>query len=140
MKNFADGLIKFRGLIIAIFIVVTLIMAIPLKDSEVDPDVENMLPDHLKIHLKELEEKFGGMEIVFVVVEDKDVLRPAVLEQINAIASALKEVGDIEKVNSIPMVDDDPFADEKPKEGTPEELAQREYAQRKRHGHAHSDK
>ena len=37
-----------------------------------------------------------------------------------------KEVGDIEKVNSIPMVDDDPFADEKPKEGTPEELAQRE--------------
>lgn len=126
MKNFAEGLIKFRGLIIAIFIVVTLIMAIPLKDSEVDPDVENMLPDHLKIHLKELEEKFGGMEIVFVVVEDKDVLRPAVLEQINAIAAALKEVGDIEKVNSIPMVDDDPFADEKPKEGTPEELAQRE--------------
>ena len=117
MKNFADGLIKFRGLIIAIFIVVTLIMAVPLKDSEVDPDVENMLPDHLKIHLKELEEKFGGMEIVFVVVEDKDVLRPAVLEQINAIAAALKEVGDIEKVNSIPMVDDDPFADEKPKEG-----------------------
>ena len=51
MKNFADGLIKFRGLIIAIFIVVTLIMAVPLKDSEVDPDVENMLPDHLKIHL-----------------------------------------------------------------------------------------
>ena len=126
MKNLADSVIKFRKLIIALFIVFTLLMAIPLKDSSVDSDVENMLPDHLRVHLKELEEKFGGMEIVFVVVEDKDVLRPAVLAQINAISDALKEVKDIEKVNSIPMVDDDPFADEKPEEGTPEELAQRE--------------
>ena len=62
MKNLAEGLIKFRVLIIVIFVVVSLLMAIPLKDSEVDPDVENMLPDHLKIHLKELEEKFGGMD------------------------------------------------------------------------------
>ena len=126
MKNFADRLIKFRFLIIVLFILVSLAMAIPLKDSEVDPDVENMLPDYLKVHLEELEEKFGGMEIVFVVVEDKDVLRPAVLTQINAISDTLKEIKDIEKVNSIPMVDDDPFADEKPAEGTPEELAQRE--------------
>ena len=126
MKNLAEFVIKYRIGIIAFFVIITLVMAIPLKDSAVDPDVENMLPDHLRVHLKELEEKFGGMEIIFVVVEDEDVLRPAVLEQINAIASALKEVPDIEKVNSIPMVDDDPFEDEKPKEGTPEELAQRE--------------
>ena len=59
MKNLVEGLIKFRVLIIVIFVVVSLLMAIPLKDSEVDPDVENMLPDHLRIHLKELEEKFG---------------------------------------------------------------------------------
>ena len=126
MKNLADSVIKFRVLIITVFIIFTILMVIPLKDSSVDPDVENMLPDHLRVHLKELEEKFGGMEIVFVVVEDKDVLRPSVLAQINAISDALKEIKDIEKVNSIPMVDDDPFADEKPAEGTPEELAARE--------------
>ena len=131
MKNLADSVIKFRGLIISLFIIFTILMAIPLKDSSVDPDVENMLPDHLRVHLKELEEKFGGMEIVFVVVEDKDVLRPSVLAQINAIRDALTEIRDIEKVNSIPMVDDDPFADEKPAEGTPEELASNQVVREK---------
>ena len=96
MKNLADSVIKFRVLIITVFIIFTILMVIPLKDSSVDPDVENMLPDHLRVHLKELEEKFGGMEIVFVVVEDKDVLRPSVLAQINAISDALKEIKDID--------------------------------------------
>ena len=126
MKNLADSVVKFRVLIVIVFVVFTLLMAIPLKDSSVDPDVENMLPDYLKIHLKELEEKFGGMEIVFVVDENEDILKPSVLNQINEISAALKELKDIEKINSIPMVDDDPFEDEKPEEGTPEELAKRE--------------
>ena len=126
MKNLAEFVIKYRIGIIAFFVVITILMAIPLKDSAVDPDVENMLPDHLQIHLKELEEKFGGMEIIFVVVESDDILKPSVIDQVNAIAASLKGIPGIEKVNSLPMVDDDPFEDEKPKEGSPEELAKRE--------------
>jgi len=126
MKNLAEFVIKYRIGIIVFFVVLTLVMAIPLKDSAVDPDVENMLPDHLKVHLKELEEKFGGMEIIFVVVEADDILKPSVIEQVNAIAASLKGIPGIEKVNSLPMVDDDPFEDEKPKEGSPEELSKRE--------------
>ena len=49
-------------------------MVIPLKDSAVDPDVENMLPPEMSVHLKELEKRFGGMEIIFVVVENDDIL------------------------------------------------------------------
>lgn len=126
MKNLAEFVIKYRIGIIAFFVIITLVMAIPLKDSAVDPDVENMLPDHLKVHLKELEEKFGGMEIIFVVVEADDILKPSVIDQVNAIAASLKGIPGIEKVNSLPMVDDDPFEDEKPKEGSPEELSKRE--------------
>lgn len=126
MKNLAEFVIKYRIGIIVFFVVLTLVMAIPLKDSAVDPDVENMLPDHLKVHLKELEEKFGGMEIIFVVVEADDILKPSVIDQVNAIAASLKGIPGIEKVNSLPMVDDDPFEDEKPKEGSPEELSKRE--------------
>ncbi|MBP5434837.1 RND family transporter [bacterium] len=126
MKNLAEFVIKYRIGIIAFFVIITLAMAIPLKDSAVDPDVENMLPDHFKVHLKELEEKFGGMEIIFVVVEADDILKPSVLDQVNAIAASLKGIPGIEKINSMPMVDDDPFEDEKPKEGSPEELAKRE--------------
>ncbi|MGI6393225.1 MAG: efflux RND transporter permease subunit [bacterium] len=126
MNKLSEMVIKFRWYIIVAFVSITLLMAIPLKDSAVDPDVENMLPDYMSIHLKELEEKFGGMEIVFVVVEADDVLRPSVLEHINSIAENLKEIDGIERINSIPMSDSDPFDDEKPEEGSSEEIATRE--------------
>lgn len=126
MKKLSEIVIKFRWIIIFIFVLLTLLMAIPLKDSAVDPDVENMLPDHMSIHLKELEEKFGGMEIIFVLIEADDVLKPSVIDQINSIAARLKEIDGIERINTIPMVDSDPFDDEKPLEGSAQELASRE--------------
>jgi predicted RND superfamily exporter protein len=92
MNRLSELVIRFRWFTIVIFSVITLLMAIPLKDSAVDPDVENMLPEHMSVHLKELEEKFGGMEIIFVLVESDDVLKPSVLEHINSIADSLKKI------------------------------------------------
>jgi len=126
MKKLSEIVTKFRWIIIFIFILITLLMAIPLKDSAVDPDVENMLPDHMSIHLRELEEKFGGMEIIFVLIEADDVLRPSVIDQINSIAANLKEIEGIERINTIPMVDSDPFDDERSLEGSAQELSSRE--------------
>ncbi|HQI04204.1 MAG TPA: MMPL family transporter [bacterium] len=126
MVKLSELVVKYRWFVIIIFSVVTLLMAIPLKDSAVDPDVENMLPEYMSVHLKELEEKFGGMEIIFVLVESDDILRPSVLEHINSIADILKNVQGIERINSIPMSDDDPFDDEKLSEGSAQELQARE--------------
>lgn len=126
MKNFSDLVIRFRWMIILFFLLVTILMAVPLKDSAVDPDVENMLPEKMSVHLKELEERFGGMEIIFVVVEAEDVLKPSVLDRINTIAENLKKIKGVERINTIPMTEKDPFEDESPKEGSKEELAQRE--------------
>jgi len=127
MNKLPELVIRSRWFIIIFFIVITLLMAIPLKDSAVDPDVENMLPDNMSIHLKELEEKFGGMEIIFVVVEAEDILHPEVLEQINSIADVLKKIDGVERINSIPMIDADPFEDEeKTAADSPEELKSRE--------------
>lgn len=126
MKKISELVLKLRWVIIFLFVIATVLMAIPLKDSAVDPDVENMLPDYMSVHLKELEEKFGGMEIIFVLVESDDILKPSVLEQINSIADKLKNIEGIEKINTIPMVDSDPFDDEKPSPDSPEELKSRE--------------
>ena len=126
MKNLSDLVIRFRWPLIIFFVLITVLMAIPLKDSAVDPDVENMLPEEMSAHLKELEERFGGMEIIFVVVEDKDVLRPSVLDRVNKIAEELKKINGIERINTIPMTEKDPFEDEVLKEGSQEELRQRE--------------
>ena len=126
MEKLSGLVIRFRWTIIILFVLITVFMAIPLKDSAVDPDVENMLPDEMSEHLKELEKRFGGMEIIFVVVEDKDVLKPSVLEKINTIAAKLKTIDGVERVNTIPMTESDPFDDEKPGEGSEEELKSRE--------------
>jgi len=126
VKTLSDYLIHLRWPIIVIFILITVLMAIPLKDSAVDPDVENMLPPEMSVHLKELEKRFGGMEIIFVVVEDEDILKPSVLDQINTIAAKLKEIDGVERINSIPMADKDPFDDEELEECSKEELKERE--------------
>lgn len=126
MEKLSDLIIRFRWLIIIFFILITVLMVIPLKDSAVDPDVENMLPPEMSVHLKELEKRFGGMEIIFVVVENDDILKPSILEQINKIAEKLKKIDGVERINSIPMTESDPFDDEKPKEGSDRELKERE--------------
>jgi len=122
----SEIVIKYRWIVIAIFVLITAALAIPLKDSAVDPDVENMLPPEMGVHLKELEKRFGGMEIIFVVVEADDVLRSTVLDQINRIADELKKIDGIEHINSLPMTDIDPFEEEKPAEGSAAELKSRE--------------
>jgi len=122
----SEIVIKYRWIVIAIFVLITAVLAIPLKDSAVDPDVENMLPPEMGVHLKELEKRFGGMEIIFVVVEADDVLRSTVLDQINRIADELKKIDGIEHINSLPMTDIDPFEEEKPAEGSAAELKSRE--------------
>ena len=104
MEKLSGLVIRFRWLIIILFVLITVLMAIPLKDSAVDPDVENMLPEEMRVHLKELEKRFGGMEINFVVVEDKDVLKPSVLDKINKIAEKLKGI-DGENVQTKLIVD-----------------------------------
>ncbi|HNW82007.1 MAG TPA: MMPL family transporter [bacterium] len=126
MQRMSEIVIKYRWIVIAIFVLITAVLAIPLKDSAVDPDVENMLPPEMGVHLKELEKRFGGMEIIFVVVEADDVLRSTVLDQINRIADELKKIDGIEHINSLPMTDIDPFEEEKPAEGSAAELKSRE--------------
>ncbi len=121
----SDFLIRYRWLIIIFFVAVTFLTAIPLKNSEVDPDVENMLPENMRVHIAELEELFGGMEIIFVVIEDEDILRPSVTERIIRISQKLSEVDGVESINTIPMIEKDPFEEDHP-EGSPRELQNRE--------------
>lgn len=126
MHRMSELVIKYRWIVIIFFVLITIAFAIPLKDTAVDPDVENMLPPEMGVHLKELEKRFGGMEIIFVVVESDDVLKPSVIEHINKIAGELKKIEGIEHINSIPMTQSDPFEDEKPAEGSNAELKSRE--------------
>ncbi|HDT11679.1 MAG TPA: RND family transporter, partial [bacterium] len=125
MNKLSIDLIRFRWPVIIFFPVITFLLIIPLKNSQVDPDVENMLPENMRIHLTELEEKFGGMEIIFVVIEDEDILRPAITERINTISERLKQIESIESINSIPMIEKDPFEEDHP-EGSVKELENRE--------------
>jgi len=118
-------IVRYRWQIVILFILISLLALIPLKDSQVDPDVENMLPPEMRVHLTELEEKFGGMEIIFVVIEDEDILRPSVTEKINEIVEKLSVIESIESINSIPMIEKDPFEDELA-EGSAQELENRE--------------
>ncbi len=123
MDGVARFVIRFRRWIIALFIVLTVLFAIPLRNAQIDSDVQNILPPDMpeQIHLKELEKEFGGMEMAIVMVTAPDVLAPAVRQELVAIAHALRGVEGVERVHTIPDLEPDPL-DEPP---TEQELRER---------------
>jgi hydrophobe/amphiphile efflux-3 (HAE3) family protein len=103
MKKIAEFAIKFRWLIIVVFLGATVFMGMQLKKAKFNTDMMTYLPEDMeaRIHQKEIQNIFGGTDMVMVVFETDDVINISTLERAKIFSQEMKKIKGIEKVMSV---------------------------------------
>ncbi len=91
MRAIANVVVRFPWVFIALFLVITVLAGFNLQNLVIDPEVKNQLPPDIPalVASRSIEERFGGSEMVLVVLEAPDVTDPAVLDQLEAVRDGL---------------------------------------------------
>lgn len=108
MEKLSRAIIKFRYIIIGIFIVLTVFLGYQIKDIKINSDVISSLPDddpHASL-LKKIGEQFGGNKIGMVILETENVFTTEVLQHVRMITDTLKEFEGISSVTSLTNIID----------------------------------
>ncbi len=103
MGKLADSIVRFRWIIIIIFIVVSLVFASQLPRAEVESDVKAMLPSDMpsRINTDLIDEIFGGTEMLMVIIRTDDVLKPETLTRTRNLSKQIKRIKGVDKVLSL---------------------------------------
>jgi len=102
MSALARFVVRTPWVFIVLFVVITLGVAMNLRNLVIDPEVKSQLPPDIPslLNARQIEQVFNGSELVLVVVEAPDVTDPAVLEQLRGIAQDLEALDRVEEVMS----------------------------------------
>jgi hydrophobe/amphiphile efflux-3 (HAE3) family protein len=102
MKFPSNWVMRFAWPIILTFVLGALAFAIPLKDIEIDPEIKNQLPENMpaRLDVRAIEKRFGGSELVMIVVQADDVLASRTLTRIRTISERLSQVPHVDRVMS----------------------------------------
>jgi len=94
---------KYRWLIISLCWAAALVFALIIPKTKIDPDVEAMVPDKLpsRIHTNQIEDIFGGTNMIVVLLESDDILKPSTLERIEQISFGFEDCALISKTISL---------------------------------------
>lgn len=103
MKKIAEFAIRFRWLIIIVFLGATVLMGMQMKKGKFNADMMTYLPNDMeaRVHQKEIENIFGGTQMVMVVIETDDVINASTLERTKHFSQEMKKIKGIEKVMSV---------------------------------------
>ncbi|MEQ1505919.1 MAG: MMPL family transporter [Myxococcota bacterium] len=102
MKFPSEWIVRWSWPIIVISVLIGIGFAIPLRWIEIDPEIKNQLPEHMpsRQNVHNIEEKFGGSELVMVVLTADDVLAPATLERVKKLGDAMAKIPSVDRVIS----------------------------------------
>ena len=100
MRWDAGWVVNWPWLWIVLFLSVTLGMATNLPRLEIDPEVKNQLPEDMpaRLDIRQIEDVFGGTEMLMVVLESDNVLEGATLERAQRISEDLDALDEVDKV------------------------------------------
>lgn len=103
MKTFAEKIVDFRWLIIFAFVVVTLGFMSQIPRVEIDTDLKSQLPKDMpsRMDTDKIDELFGGTELLMVLVETDDVLRPETLTRVKSLSKKINRMDGVDKVLSL---------------------------------------
>ncbi len=87
---------------IALFLALTALGASRLPGLVIDPEIKNQLPEDMpaRLNMAQIEERFGGSEMVLVVLQADDVLAPDSLVRLQALSEGIESVEGVERVMS----------------------------------------
>ncbi len=106
IEKLANGIIKHPWLVILFFLGFTVFFIAQMPRSQVDPSVKNQLPPDLesRVHLDQIEELFGGTDIMMLTISAKDgedILNAETLKRVKALSKQMERIKDFDKVVSI---------------------------------------
>ncbi|MBC8358924.1 MAG: RND family transporter [Candidatus Aminicenantes bacterium] len=103
MNAIADVIIKFRWIVILIFIILTVFFASQIPRVEINSEMKSLLPPHLesRINTDKIDELFGGVEMLMLIIKTDDVLNPETLKRVKNISRQMKRIKGVDKVLSI---------------------------------------
>jgi hydrophobe/amphiphile efflux-3 (HAE3) family protein len=102
MRFPSEWVVRWAWPIIAISLLIGLLFALPLKDLEIDPEIKNQLPPDMpsRRDVRTIEEKFGGSELVMIVLTADDVLATSTLQRVQKLGEELGKVPAVDLVVS----------------------------------------
>lgn len=108
MASLAQGIVKFRWLIIILVTIITAFLGYQIKYIQINSDVINSLPDNDPdaVLFREIGERFGGNEIGMIIVEAEDIFTTQVLQHVKQITDSLMLMDGISSVTSITNIID----------------------------------
>ncbi len=103
MKTLADLIVRFRWVIIPVFILTAAFFATRIPRAEIESEIKTMLPAHLesRVNTEKIDELFGGTEMLMLIIKTDDVLDPETLERTETISRQMKRIKGVDKVLSL---------------------------------------
>jgi len=88
--------------VILIFILITLFSLYNLQAIEVDTAIKSQIPESMpsRTRIEEIENIFGGTEMIMLTVEAEDVLEAELLRKLRFISAELEKLAEVDQVNS----------------------------------------
>jgi len=96
-------IIRYRFWFIIAPVIITLLMALPLRNAKINPDLMDYLPDDIeaKIKLDTIESIFGKYDPVIIIFKADDVLNPATLKRIGDLNNHFSRMREFDDVISL---------------------------------------
>lgn len=95
--------IRYRKQIIALALIFTFLMLLPLRQAKINPDLMEYLPEDIesKMKLDSLEAVFGHYDPVIIIFETSDILNESTLTRLREVTNKFKTYSEFEDVVSL---------------------------------------
>ncbi len=92
-------LLRYRLQILILFIGITLLSLFFITRLEVNPNLDRYVPDNIEneIYIRQLDSIFGGSEMLLLMLEADDVVKPSTLKRLRFIVDGLGELEGIDR-------------------------------------------
>ncbi len=103
MKKFTSLITHYPKTIIFINFLVIALLSLPIYKIHINPDLQALIPkdDPDVIRMEELEDEFGGLDVILVSYHADDVFSADGLEMINNLTSELEDLPQIDHIISL---------------------------------------
>lgn len=103
MKKFIHIITNYPKTVIGINLLVILLLALPIYRLNIDPDLQALIPsdDPELIRMEELEEEFGGLDVILISYHTKDIFSTDALQLIDDLTKDLEMLSQIDHLISL---------------------------------------
>ncbi len=98
----SSWVVRWARPIVLVGVILALLFLIPLRRLEIDAEIKNQLPPDMpaRQHVRAIEQRFGGSELIMIVLEAPDVLATSTLRRVQQLSDELARVPHVERVMS----------------------------------------